>query len=291
MRLFIVRLKTFLTGRDTPIGFWNKFLGFIKSYDWFEAASPFTLLLASRHTGRSILYVFESSTQRVTEQGDFVTLGSGRLLLDPVVDRLRAERHASIKAELAERGAPAWFFGYYYCLALVEHAQGDAYAELNRVGVGGIFHFSYQTSTEECRQHPAVYVIVSAFVEKKVITYTLYRVTFEEMALIVENGAENSFSISIDEAAWPAARQRDQAARADLAERLQAGAIGQPFYNFLGLGFGSDALRQNWLTHLNLGASEYALSRSSIDSDAITHFAQGCITGELKAKITEAFQK
>ena len=139
--------------------------------------------------------------------------------------------------------------------------------------------------------NPAVYVIVSAFVEKKVITYTLYRVTFEEMALIVENGAEKSFSISIDEAAWPAARQLDQAARADLAERLQEGAIGQPFYNFLGLGFGTGALRQNWLTHLNLGANEYALSRSSIDSDAITHFAQGCITGELKAKITEAFQK
>ncbi len=290
MRLFIGRLKTFLTGRDTPIGFWNSFLGFINGYDRFESAHPFTLLLMSRHTGRSTLYVFQSSTRSVTEQGDLVKLGSGKPLLDPVIDRLRAERHASIKADLAKQGAPAWFFGYYYCLALVEHAQGDAYASLNHLGVGGIFHFSYQTSTEEFRQHSAVYVIVSAFVEQKVISYTLYRVTFEEMALIVENGAEQSFSISIDEAAWLAAGRLDQAARIEIAERLQRGAMDQPFYNFLGLGFGSDALRQNWLTHLNLGANDYVLSRSAISNDAITHFAQGCITGELKANIAEALR-
>mgnify|MGYP003394412197 FL=1 len=134
-------------------------------------------------------------------------------------------------------------------------------------------------------------MIVSAFVERKVITYTLYRVTFEEMALTVENGAEQSFSISIDEAAWPAAARLDEAAKAELAERLQKGAIDQPFYNFLGLGFSSDALRQNWLTDLNLGTNEYALSRSAINSDAITHFAQACITGELKAQISEALRK
>jgi hypothetical protein len=132
---------------------------------------------------------------------------------------------------------------------------------------------------------------VSAFEEKRVITYTLYRVTFEEMALVVENGAERSFSTSTDEAAWPAVAQLDSAARSDLGARLQAGDLAQPFYNFLGLGFAHEALRRNWLIHLNLGANEYALTRSDIRSEAITRFTQGCITGELKAKIESAINR
>lgn len=291
MRRFVVRAKTFLTGRNTPVGFWNVFLGYAVAYDRFDDDRPFTLLLMSNHTGRPTFYTFESGSRAVTERGDLVTLGSGKPLLDPIINALWRERQVGIRADISERGAPEWFFGYYYCLALMEHAQGDAYAELNRAGVGGAFHFSCQTSTEDFRQHPAVYTIVSAFEQRKILTYTLYRVTFEKMALVVENGAERSFSISIDEAVWPAIAGYDHAQRTELAASLQQGALEQPFYNFLGLGFSSEALRQNWLIHMNLGANEYALSRTEIHNEAVTQFALGCATGELKEKILRALNE
>lgn len=285
MRQLVIRLKEYLTGRNTFNGFWDKFVGFVKNYDGFDANHAFQLLLMSRHTGRSTLYLLDSASRSVTVQGDFVTLGSGKEILDPVVEEIWKERHVEIMELLQEQEAPTWFFGYFYCLALMEYVQGVAYDTLNRAGVGGVFHFSYQTTKEEYRQHPAVYVIVSPFVEKKIITYTLYRITFEEMALVVENGAEQSFNILIDAAAWPAVIGLDPNERFDLKERIRRGALDQPFYNFCGVGFGSGDLRGSLCNHLNLGNNDYLFSRNAINSGFVTSLIEGLVTGTLQNEL------
>lgn len=285
MRRFIVRCKKNLTGRDSLTGFWSRFVEFASRYDEYDEREPFELLLTSRHTGTPEFHIFRSSSRSVERQGDLVTLGTGRTILDPVVHQLYRAQHADMMDQLRQQELPAYCYGYFYCLALMEYVQGDAYQQLERDGVGGVFHFSYQTATNEHRQDPAVYVIVTPFPERKTLTFTLYRVTFERMALVVENGASRSLNISIDPAAWPRALELSARERSQLADLIQEGAIGQPFYNFCGFGFADTKYRGSWITQFNNGTQAYLLDRNTLQNSAVMNIVQGVVTGELQKAI------
>lgn len=278
MRKFIARFKRRVNAGAT----WETFLDFAAEYTEYESAYSFQLLLMSRHSGASKFYLFESTTGTITEQPEFVTLGSGKEILDKHLSSFRNERNEMIMKHLREHDAPFWFFGYYYCLGLMELAQGDMYNNLNNHGVGGVFHFSYQDHQTEHRQHPAVYLVIRVIPERRTLLHTLYRVTFAQMALVVEDGSTQSFNISIDEAAWPPVAKLDLLGRAKLKKRLVNDALDQPFYNFLGAGFADEARRGNWVDHINYGNDEYLISRNTINSDMLKRFVEGMVDGSIQ---------
>ena len=281
MRRFIARFKN----RTRPNATWAVFSEFASSYTEHKPDQPFQLVLMSRHSGESRFYLYESATGTISEQPEVVTAGSGKVVLDQFLHDFRRERNDMIVAHLREHDAPLWFCGYYYCLALMELAQGDMYNDLNRHGVGGVFHFSYQDSQREHRQHPAVYVIVRVMPENRTLLHTLYRVTFEQMALVIEEGSTRSFNISVDAAAWPGAAALDERGVADLKERLFNGALNQPFYNFLGVGFADEARRGNWVDHINFGNDPYLLTRAAIQSDVLKRFVEGVADGSVQRQL------
>ena len=290
MRRFITRFKR----RLGTTGTWEAFTTFATSYTEHVPGLPFQLVLMSRHSGESRFYHYDSTKGEISEQPDGMTIGSGTEILDRYLQTLREERNEMFVAYLREHSAPPWFFGYFYCLALMEYVQGDKYTEANRYGVGGVFHFSYQDSQSEHRQHPAVYVIVRVMPETKTLLYTLYRVTFEEMALVIEDGTTRSHNISIDGAAWPRAASLDKRQRTELHDRLFQGAINQPFYNFFGAGFVDEARRGNWVIHINYGNDPHLLTRSSLDQEALKSFVAGIADGSLQKRLAEsmgAFQQ
>lgn len=283
MRDFIKRAKNFLTGRRTQPEFWDMFVRYFQSYDWFARGNEFQLLLSSRHSGEPRLYIADSSTATITEcTEDIVTLGSGSSLLDSHLRNVYQQQHRSILDEIRRQDAPDWFLGYWYCLALTELAQGSMACDLNDIGVGGIFHFSYQTCTEEHRQHPAVYDIVATLPTQQASHY-IYRITFEQMALVVENPAEQKYAISIDEAAWPKIREMLPDEVSDLSGQIFNDATAQPFYYFFGLGFADKQHRGKWLCHLNLGNNQFAVSREKIEQPFAESFVDAVLSGNLPA--------
>jgi hypothetical protein len=245
----------------------------------------------SRHSGQSQFYLYDSATNEIIEEGDYITLGSGKDVMDEYLRAFRKERNEMIMAHLREHDAPLWFFGYYYCLALMEFVQGDAYDAANRHGVGGVFHFSYQDNELEHRQHPAVYVIVRVMPENRTLVHTLYRVTFEKMALVVEDGTKRSFTISVDAAASPQVAELSHADVKDLEQRVFQAALQQPFYNFLGAGFADEARRGNWADHINYGNDPYLLTRETIHSDVLKAFVEGMADGSLPTRITKELKR
>lgn len=279
MRDFIRRLKTLLTGRRTPTEFWGIFVRYFETYGGLKPDQHFQLLISSRHTGEPRLYIADSLLSSVVEQQtDVVSLGSGKQYLDPVLHKTLLDRHRSILDQIKRDKAPEWFWGYWYCLALTECAQGDLAYELNKIGVGGIFHFGYQNCAEEKRQHPAVYDIVSIFPTKHQINHYIYRATFEQMALVVENPAENVHAVCIDGAVWPKIDELNQVDRGALMEAIFQGANAQPFYYFFGLGFSDDRHRGKWLSHLNLGNNQFVVTRGKIDHPFITQYVESVVS-------------
>ena len=278
MRLFVAKCKSKLNFDKHTSELWHDFLELAQN-EQFDKKKTFKLLLSSRHTGEPKFYIFDSKDSSITEEGNFVTLGSGSLLLDGFVEKLYESRNSVILEYLTRQEMPRHLFGYFYCLALMELVQGDEYQRYNKAGVGGVFHFSFQTAKAEFRQDPAVYVVVTSFPERMVNTLTCYRVCFVDMALIVEDGASNSFNMSLDSAEWTDAAKLSQIDKQVLRNHLYNKALGMPFYNFFGLGFGQDRFRGNWLPHINLAGDDYVVSRSNINNDIVNKFVEGVVNG------------
>lgn len=194
IRIFVRKLKSHLTSRKWRpfIWYWKRFHQFSATYNFPLAADrQFKLILASRADEESKLFVLDSGTGEIKEQPDIIMLGAGADLLEDPLKEYWAINRPSLEEEFKK--FPPFVLGYALCHLLMTLAQGDYSESLARYGVGGVFHFVYQTADNENRQGPAVYDIVLVSEQKKIIAHILFRVTFEKMAMIVEHGPTKSF--------------------------------------------------------------------------------------------------
>ena len=72
----------------------------------------------------------------------------------------------------------------FYCLWLSELTMGFEVTKLEKIGVGGLFHFCFQTNKKEGRQQPSVFIFSVPDIKKKAIYNYMYRVTFVERYLV-----------------------------------------------------------------------------------------------------------
>lgn len=232
-RQFLMRSKDYLTG--TPIhGLWDRFADFAQSYNFpNQDHQQFELLLSSRHAGAPTLYVLDSRSRCICAHGDLVTLGSGKPLLDDFV-----------KANFAQY--PNWtnpgatnlpeFPPFFLCLLLMELVQGYEVSLFEKHGVGGYFHFSYQTTQIESRQPPTVYVLCNLSAEKQTIYTWVYRIAFAEAALVVECPQKNMRFIQLDTGAWMQAGNLSPSELEDYRHHIDQLTEQQPYYNLCGFG-------------------------------------------------------
>lgn len=158
---FIIAAKDFLTGRPISDDFWQPFLDFANHYVSHNTnKDEFQLLISERSAGKPRFHVFDSNEGFIKEDATPpVTLGTGKPLLDDVVNGIWQSK---IHEDYCRQGGLApEHFPYAYSLFLMERSQGLEAPQLRDVGVGGYFHFSYQTENNDFRQSPAVYVLVN----------------------------------------------------------------------------------------------------------------------------------
>lgn len=244
-RSFIIECKEILTGKGTLLSFWDKFIGFIEIFRNRHKTGKFTLLLSSRNHGHPKFYTLDFPSGELAEVGRFVTLGSGKQILDVHVDNLYNKRSTIIDKVILENNIPEFTFPYFYCLWLNEISLGMDASTLEEYDTGGVFHFLWQDSKGEHSQHPAVYVLNDADIKNKIIYEYIFRVAFSEGALIYENPIQNEMEILIESAARPilgvSLKHREAITRE--AKKL-------PYYYFCGIGFANPSYRGEFGFHV-----------------------------------------
>ena len=289
-RDFVECCKSYLTTDKfvTLEEYWERFTNYVNSYD-FNKKYDFEILISSRHSKTPNFYILDSKKGYIEKiDVNLVTLGSGKKILDDEIQQYYRRNNEQIIDEVQNSfQAPLYFFAYYYCLRLMELSQGEKYNDLESHGVGVFFNFSYQAPENEHRQHPAVYVIANIFHKTRKIIYTLYRITFEKMALVIENGADRKCSIAIDSAASPFVASLSKQDLEELKIKIIEGSIKQPFYNYLGLGFAQTEYRGSEFHCIN-NDENYLIERNSINSEIIINFVECVMSGNVEKFINQS---
>lgn len=259
MRIFIQDVKLKLTTKEERLltTFWEMFVDIISTFR-FEDNGCFELILSSRHSGTPKLYYLNSNTKSLSKQDDFVTIGSGKEILDNDLFEYISVTKNFFLDILKQNNFETFYYPYFYCLWLMERAQGVERPKLEDIGVGGIFHYSYQTKDTEHRQQPAVYVLNKAF-SNTIYSY-IYHVTFEGPALIVANPGTDQRALILDSSAWIQAERFTPDEIEAFSKEIFEKVDNQPYYLFCGFGFLD--LPQRGAVHCHFGSNgEYAVTK------------------------------
>lgn len=235
-RKFIISMRNAQPIENTLSGFWDNFCNFVSKYKFLRSKS-FQLLLATRHSGDSELYLLDSTKGSILNAGNLKTIGSGKNILDNELKEIYEHRNPNIEKYMSDEGVPIHSYPYLYCLWLMERVQGMEVSILNRNGVGGYFHFTGQTSTFEARQSPAVYVISESYPSRKEIRHWIFRIAFLENALVVDCPIEQTRLIVVDVCAWPQFNKLNIIQREQYFENIIQKAGSEQYYYFCGFGF------------------------------------------------------
>jgi hypothetical protein len=281
---FIRSVKTHLAivPIDAIPGFWNRFEQFVSNYNFPTGKSErFRLLLSSCASGEPRFYLIDSeaTVKLVDCHEDWIMLGSGSAILDKRIAedyRLRLDQiheFPSVKGQPNENLADP----YLMCLWLTELSQSVERQELEDIGVGGVFHFIFQTATSSHTQLPSVYVLCDVNREKTGIWLWYYRVCFVDSWLVIDtcippgklvdsSEGEQVREAFLAEIALPLKENGTwdvKSLEAELRAKIDGELDKQPFYFFCGFGYKDPRLRKNFLFQITT-KGDYVFSREGI---------------------------
>jgi hypothetical protein len=257
---FIAGFRRSISGiTDTIPGVWHRFVGFAEHYAFHQESDDdaFAMLISSRGEGEPLFAVLDSrsglSIQRVPEgHVCLLTFGSGKTLLDPhvrgrftpwlqaVQTQLVREQHLSLQATLE-------LVPYLICLWLTEMSCSFEASQLADAGVGGAFHFIFQTPRGEATQDPALYLLMASDAHSRNTYVWGNRIVYVQGGLWVERftprPGETVSEALFDRASRP---DIDQIPFATLQAITKSDVAALPFCKFLGIGFTDPAVRGDY---------------------------------------------
>jgi hypothetical protein len=263
-RDFIIAVKNELTGINNLPGFWSQFKEFITYYSMpsakSDSAGRFQLLISTRCRGKPEFFVLDSYTRSLEiVKSPWISLGSGKSLLDPIIERDYAERIRQITEAIQDYPLPNYIQSYFVCLWLSELALTFEKSILEKNGVGGAFHFTFQNTQLESVQEPALYVFCDVNLASQRVTCWFYRVCFVEGCLVIEQVIPPNQIPDAPEGKHERFASCDEAARPDIVEQLTNDPTfhkkmkrqlnAQPFYRFCGFGFTNPLYRKGFGFH------------------------------------------
>jgi len=189
---FLVSFKKSINFKNTINNNFNKLRDYISSSQW-DSGEGFKVLFGIRNPIPEF-YLLDSTTREFRLLEDSVyTMGSGKRLLDEIVLSGYNYSNSYIMNELNQKNAPIVYYPCFLSLWLSELALGFEEKQLEEVGVGGIFHYIYQTETKENSSMPLVFVLSK--IENDKLVQNSYRISLLNGYLIIENLTINSVSV------------------------------------------------------------------------------------------------
>lgn len=240
--------------------YWLRFSELITKYD-FQKRNGFKMLVSSRHTGDPTLFLLDTDIGMLQQIEKIETIGSGKDVLDDDIHDIYNNNEGKIYEILTKHNAPLAFYPFFYCLWLMERVQGMEVSLLEKIGVGGIFHFLIQTETRERRQPPGLYVINFVIDKKKFVRSTIYRTAFVQNTLVVDNPIANSRMLILNSTINPQFRNYDEKMIANHKNKVLEEDVKKPFYNFCGFGFTDPSQRGAYSVHFT-NTDNYVIDRN-----------------------------
>ena len=252
---FVRAAKSFVSGTRSLEGFWGKFEQFAASYVFPTVfRDQFEMVISSRALGPPRLYKLDCNQGLAPVSANAVTIGAGKPSLDSFVLKCGIPLMHQL---LAKNQLPSPVAPYTLCLLLTEAAQGIERPTLERKGVGGIFHFIYQTANGEGRQKPALYILSLPDFKNKNLYSWMYRVAFSQSALVVETltppgqtadapGGKSETVVLLETSTSSFSREELAYRKGKIIEEINA----QPSYWFCGSGAINPDHRNSRLIHI-----------------------------------------
>jgi hypothetical protein len=240
------------TGR--PEELWALFCEFAAGYAFPELPEMhFQLLLSHRAAGAPKFALLDSETGLTALEEEHpvaaIAYGSGAQVeaIQDAFKRVFPERLRELVAYLDERGRDSSFTAFaaplFVSLWLSELSLTWESIDLERGGVGGVFHFLLQMDGGEATQPPAVFVFADLVGSK--VNLWCYRIVPVVGCLYVEryvppgqDGPDSPPYCEKEVYADPTSRpDLDELSDTELDAELRRALNDMPFFQFLGIGF------------------------------------------------------
>jgi hypothetical protein len=289
---FIADFRRSITGTITIRGIWDQFVRFAERYEFHhdDDNDAFALLVSSRGEGEPLFAVLESrrglSVQRVPDDHACVlTIGSGKELLDPHMRERFSRWLQALQTQLVRDWeipiqATVELVPYFMCLWLTEMSCAFEASQLADVGVGGAFHFIFQTPSREASQDPALYLLIAPDYQSRNSYVWGIRIVYVQGGLWVERFTprpEEAFSeVLFDRASRP---DIDQIPLATLRAQVTSDVAALPLYKFLGVGFTDPDFRAGYtFRYVSQGATrEDTFTATGVPTPALNAMLQAAI--------------
>lgn len=193
---FLVNFKNSINFRDLTSNNFDNLRNYISSSEW-DSGKGFKILFGIRNPVPEF-FLLDSKTKEFRLLEDLVyTMGSGKRLLDEIVLKGYVFTNSYILKILKQKKAPIVYYPCFLSLWLSELVLGFEEGQLEEIGVGGIFHYVYQTETKENSSMPLVFVL--SRLDKNILIQNCYRTSLINGYLIVEQLNNNRVSVFTSE--------------------------------------------------------------------------------------------
>lgn len=230
---FLLKAKSLFIKEDTVGSNFDRLANFIK-FGNYDRDNDFKIIFSVRNPNPE-LYYFDSRGRKLLHCGDtVVSIGSGKEDLDSLTYQIHEAIDQHILKLLEEKHIPMVYYPCFYCLGLSERTLGFEGTKLNELGVGGLFHYCYQTSTAEHRPKPLVYVISTYDPYTQRVSNKVYRISFARAFLVLDYITEGKRSVFVNNVERPDLKGYQIMNDSELLNLIYSESDSQPFYYFCG---------------------------------------------------------
>lgn len=193
---FLVTFKKSINFNDEINNNLGHLQNFVLSDSW-DSGRGFKILFGIRNP-KPQFYLLDSISREIRILPNLVyTMGSGKSILDEIVFAAYDYSNSHIMNELNQRNAPIVYYPCFLSLWLSELILGFEKKQLEDIGIGGIFHYIYQTESKENSSMPLVLVLSK--LENDVLVQNSYRTSLLNGYLIVEHLNQQHTSVFTSE--------------------------------------------------------------------------------------------
>jgi hypothetical protein len=261
---FLSSFKRLIDCKDPVQNNFDRLSNFIELTDW-DSGSGFKVLFGIRNPNPEF-FLLDSSNREFKLLNEFLyTMGSGKELLDTIVSQAYIHSNELIMDKLKQHGAPIVYYPCFVCLWLSELVLGYEEKKLSDIGVGGIFHYIYQTSEKECSPMPIVFVLSK--LENDNLIQISYRTCLINGYLIIENLNSNHISVFTSEVERQDLAERGLLDSEEIIREAHRRSRELPIYYFCGFATHDPSYRGFYSAHFSCNDTKVINWNGNVISD------------------------
>ena len=261
---FLGSFKKAINCKDPIKDNFKKLSDFISLSQW-DSGTGFKVLFGIRNPVPEF-YLLDSVSREFNLLDECLyTMGSGKSLLDAIV--LQGYNHSNtfMMDKLRQNKTPIVYYPCFLCLWLSELVLGFEEKQLRKIGVGGIFHYVYQTEKKEHSPMPIVFVLSK--LENNKLIQNSYRTCLINGYLIIVNLKNNHISVFTSEVERQDLAEKGLLDSEEILQEAHRRSRELPIYYFCGFATHDPSYRGFYSAHFSCNDTKVIDWNGNVRSD------------------------